>query len=145
MVVSRTCLIVPRNTHKPSSHGVYVLLSVYTKSTVVEAPSASLDELMFDCLAFVMQGLQLREERLVVSSRHPVFVFCCSLLLLTAWLNLNVLGLASFCCCDDEVCSRTLHLQGPVWFCHDHPSLVPQKMCMLGKLFAECSSSPALK
>ena len=75
MVVSRTCLIVHRNTHKPSSHGVYVLLSMCTKSTVVEAPSTSLVEPLFDCLAFVMQELKLLEEHLVVSTDTPCLCF----------------------------------------------------------------------
>jgi hypothetical protein len=39
---------------------------------VAEAPSTILDQLMFDSLAFAMQQLRQREQRLV--SRHPVCV-----------------------------------------------------------------------
>ncbi len=57
------CLIV----HSSSSS----LLSLCTKSTEVRAQSTILDQLMFDCLAFFMQQLWQRENRLV--SRHPIF------------------------------------------------------------------------
>ena len=60
--------------HTYTMDRMHVLLSVCPKSTVVEAPSTNLDKLMFVHLAFVMQKLQQREERLVVS-RQTVFVF----------------------------------------------------------------------
>ena len=62
------------------------------------APSTNLDELMFVHLAFFMQELQQREERLV--SRQMCLSLslslCCSQLLCTTWLNLNVLVLPGF-------------------------------------------------
>ncbi len=63
--------------HAHMLDGVHILLSVCPKSTTV---GTNLDEMMFDCLSFVMQQLQWREEHLV-SNRHPMFVFVFVLLL----------------------------------------------------------------
>jgi hypothetical protein len=62
---------------------------------VVEEQCASLDELTFDCLSFLTQQLQQRQERLVVS-RQPVLVLCACMTLdfCETVLNLNNLELA---------------------------------------------------
>jgi hypothetical protein len=52
------------------------LFSVCTMSTVVEALSIILDQLVFDSLAFVMQQLWQQEKHLV--SKHPFLFFCSS-------------------------------------------------------------------
>ncbi len=55
---------------------MHILLSVSIKPTaVVEESCASLDDLTFCCLSFVMQQLQKREDSKV--SRLPVFVCIC--------------------------------------------------------------------
>jgi hypothetical protein len=58
-------------------------LSVCMKSTaVVEEPYTILDELTFDCLAFVVQQLRQQQDRLVVSRQtvrscsHVALDFC---------------------------------------------------------------------
>jgi hypothetical protein len=69
------------------------------KSTaVVEEPYTILDELTFDCLAFVAQQLRQRQDRLVVSRQT---VRSCSLVarfFCKPVLNLNGLELAGFFC-----------------------------------------------
>jgi hypothetical protein len=73
------------------------LLSVCTKSTVVGAPSTSLGQLMFDSLAFLMQQLWQREQRLV--SWHPVCVYVLSFtfrICLVTCLSLNTLDSPGF-------------------------------------------------
>jgi hypothetical protein len=79
MVSPRTRLVVAMNTQTwvpKIMHAVHFFFAdcVYQGIKVVEAVSTSLDVLMFDYLASVMQQLKLREQHLV-SSRYPVFVF----------------------------------------------------------------------
>ena len=87
----RPCLFAATNTQAwcPNNVGkcarmnkiVHSLVSVSIKSIeVAESSCTSLDELTLDCLAFVTQQLQQRQERLVVS-RQPVFVLVLVLLL----------------------------------------------------------------
>ena len=54
-----------------------------------------------------------------------------------AFVYLNVLEKLGFHCYDGVACACTLHIQGPVWFCHAHPSVVPRQCaCATGKYAA---------
>jgi hypothetical protein len=60
---------------------------VSVKSTaVVEGPYTILDELTFDCLAFVAQQLRQLQERLVVS-RQPVLVLVLVIVFLMTFVS----------------------------------------------------------